>query len=595
MLSATAAKVARGCATLWLVILFMDMASANRQEFVKEQYTWLIVCCGFLAFFHAYGIGANDVANAYSTSVGAKALTIRQAVVLAGIFEFSGAVLMGSSVVKTIRKGIADVECFTDNPGLLIYGMTCVILCSGAWLLIATYFEMPISTTHATVSGIIGFTLMARGKDCVIWNYTKKDYGNGTTNMGFDNFPWLDGVAEMVMSWILSPFASGICAAILYGFTYYCILIWDNSYLYAKIAFPFIVAFTTGVNVVFWIVKGTKGRPKRFRTSRLVREANGGNVVPAIIVSAWVMLAMFILSALLLIPISRRIEATVTAGNAQEPVKTVDGKVLETEEGEIDPEEQKENTEPVDLEVNEDLTSSVEVPTTEKKKTTTPMGYIFKELNKDPHAPLKNSELVGEIHSSCRRHDNRTEAFFKYVQVFTAIVDSFSHGANDVANSMGPFAAAYTAWNRGHVNSSTDLKDTMTWMLAIGGAGIVVGLGTYGYKIMSAMGVKLAAITPSRGYCIELGAAFVIIYGTAQGWPLSTTQCQIGATIAVSLFEGKHGFNKMLLLKAFFGWGFTFAICGFLTAFVVGPSPEPLKDEYCQDWARVGDRGVDRF
>ena len=91
--------------------------------------------------------------------------------------------------------------------------------------------------------------------------------------------------------------------------------------------------------------------------------------------------------------------------------------------------------------------------------------------------------------------------------------------------------------------------DTMMWILALGGAGIVVGLATYGYKIMNAMGVKMIAITPSRGYCIELGAALVVIYGTAQGWPLSTTHCQVGAIFAVGLFEGAGGVNVKLFAK----------------------------------------------
>ena len=102
---------------------------------------------------------------------------------------------------------------------------------------------------------------------------------------------------------------------------------------------------------------------------------------------------------------------------------------------------------------------------------------------------------------------------------------------------MGPFAAAYLAYKKGEVRSKQEMPaEVMLWILALGGAGIVVGLATYGYKIMNAMGVKLTAITPSRGTCIELGAAFVIIYGTGQGWPLSTTHCQIGATVAVGLF-----------------------------------------------------------
>ena len=101
---------------------------------------------------------------------------------------------MGSNVSKTIRKGIANSECFDDNPGLLIYGMTCVTISVGFWLIMASWLEMPVSTTHSCVGGIIGMTMMARGKRCVIWNYTKNDYNNGTTNMSWDNFPWLDGV-----------------------------------------------------------------------------------------------------------------------------------------------------------------------------------------------------------------------------------------------------------------------------------------------------------------------------------------------------------------------------------------------------------------
>ena len=99
------------------------------------------------------------------------------------------------------------------------------------------------------------------------------------------------------------------------------------------------------------------------------------------------------------------------------------------------------------------------------------------------------------------------------------------------------------------------------------------------------MGVKLVSITPSRGYCIELGAAFVIIYGTAQGWPLSTTHCQVGAIVAVGLFEGTGGVNLKLFAKTCFGWFITLVVVACTTAILVGPSPEPLKKDYCADWA----------
>jgi sodium-dependent phosphate transporter len=158
------------------------------------------------------------------------------------------------------------------------------------------------------------------------------------------------------------------------------------------------------------------------------------------------------------------------------------------------------------------------------------------------------------------------------------MVDSFSHGANDVANAMGPFAAVYFSWKDGYVDKKPQAGNAEAkWILLLGGLGMTLGLATYGYKIMQAIGVELVAITPSRGYCIELGAAFVIIYGSSQGWPLSTTHCQVGATVFVGLFDGTGSVNGRELGIVVFGWVFTLIFVGTLTAILVGPSPEPIK------------------
>ena len=164
---------------------------------------------------------------------------------------------------------------------------------------------------------------------------------------------------------------------------------------------------------------------------------------------------------------------------------------------------------------------------------------------------------------------------FKYVQVFTAIVGSFSHGANDIANAMGPFAAIWITYEKNMVpGSKEDIGDSMYWILVFGGVGLVLGMATYGYKIMSAMGVKLVAVTPSRGFAIELGAAFVVLYGSTQGWPLSTTHCQVGAIVGVGLFEGEKGVDKTILLKTCLGWVLTLLVCALGAALLVGPNPE---------------------
>ena len=597
------ASLARGLAALILVTLYSEM-SANRQEFQEDDWTFYIISAGICAFLaaraprptarrthprappppraprpgraraaattprfpQAYGIGANDVANAFATSVGSKAITVKQAVMIASVFEFLGAVLMGSNVSKTIRKGIADVGCFEANPGLLIYGMTCVIISVGIWLILASYLEMPVSTTHSCVGGIIGMTLMTRGKGCVIWNYTRNDYGNGTTNMAFENFPWLDGVAEIVVSWVLSPVASGCCAAALYGLCRLTVLRAENAYWRAKVSFPVIVGATFAINSCYWIVKGTKGQPERFGTAGLVREAKAGNLVPTIVIGCYVGLAAAACAAASLPYITKQIEAE--GDLAAVPDDDVEATAADAEC----------KTPPKDDEVREAT----------KEGGVDVAGYVKGALAKDQFAVLQTDEKVGAIHANLERHDVKAEAFFRYVQVFTATVDAFSHGANDVANAMGPFAAAYVAYKKGKVVKAQEMNEgTMAWILALGGAGIVVGLATYGYKIMRAMGVKLTAITPSRGSCIELGAAFVIIYGTGQGWPLSTTHCQIGATVAVGLFEGVGGVNVKLFAKTCFGWIITLVVVGCTTAMLVGPSPEPLKGEYCDNYAEV--------
>merc|ERR1711998_742151 len=141
------------------------------------------------------------------------------------------------------------------------------------------------------------------------------------------------------------------------------------------------------------------------------------------------------------------------------------------------------------------------------------------------------------------------EAMFTYLQVFSACFDALAHGANDVANAVGPFATIFMLYNGGTLGSKQDMGENKYWILGMGGIGIGVGLMLYGSQILRAIGVKLAVITPSRGFCIEMGSSLVVILGAHLGWPLSTTHCQVGATAGVALLEGFKGFNKWVLFK----------------------------------------------
>ena len=154
---------------------------------------FIVLACVF-GLFMAWGVGANDVANAMATSVGSKALTIKQAIIIAAIFEFLGAYLAGGQVTATIRKGMMDTSLLVDSPELLIYGMLASLLAAGIWLLVATRAGWPVSTTHSIVGAIVGFAAVGIGIDAVHWGK----------------------VGTIAMSWIISPLLAGVVAFALF-------------------------------------------------------------------------------------------------------------------------------------------------------------------------------------------------------------------------------------------------------------------------------------------------------------------------------------------------------------------------------------------
>ena len=173
-----------------------------------------------------------------------------------------------------------------------------------------------------------------------------------------------------------------------------------------------------------------------------------------------------------------------------------------------------------------------------------------------------------KIHNNAEKFDTKLKETYKYLQIFSAICDSFSHGANDVANAIGPFVAIYVVYREnGKISKKNDLGDDAYWILSMGGFGIALGLLIYGKKIIRALGSKLCKITPSRGTCVELGSALVIITGSRLKIPLSTTHCQVGAECGVALCEKnwKTSINKKILFKTFFGWVITCVFVGILS------------------------------
>lgn len=197
--------------------------------------TYLVLAVIF-GLFMAWGIGANDVANAMATSVGSKAITIKQAILIAAVFEFAGAVLAGGQVTSTIRKGIIDVSSLGATPEVLVFGMLAALLAAGTWLLVASHKGWPVSTTHSIVGSIIGFAIVGIGLDAVQWGK----------------------VATIVMSWVTSPLLAAILSFLIFRSVQKLILETDKPLENAKKYVPIYIFFVGFILAMVTMVKGLK-------------------------------------------------------------------------------------------------------------------------------------------------------------------------------------------------------------------------------------------------------------------------------------------------------------------------------------------------
>ncbi len=402
----------------------MDIIANNADIFI-------MLAIGF-GLFMAWGIGANDVANAMGTSVGSGAITFRQAVVIAIIFEFAGAILAGGEVTATIRKGILDAALFTDNPHLLVYGMLASLLAAGTWLLIASSLGWPVSTTHSIVGAIVGFGALGVGVDAVAW----------------------DKVIKIVMSWVASPVLAGTLAVIIFKSLQTLVIDTKNPLANAKKYLPFYVFFVGFIIALVTLFKGLKHVESLKYISKDVS------------LSVMIAVAVGILATVIAMFIMRRIK--------------------------IDPEDDK------------------------------------------------------------KFHYANMEKLFAVLMVITAAAMAFAHGSNDVANAIGPLAAVYSIVEAGGDIASKSVVPS--WVLLVGGGGIVFGLVTYGFKVMKTIGKGITELTPSRGFAAELAAATTVVLASSTGIPVSTTQVLVGAVLGVGIARGVAALNMRVINTIFLSW-----------------------------------------
>lgn len=295
--------------------------------------------------------------------------------------------------------------------------------------------------------------------------------------------------------------------------------------------FPIFVFFTIWVNAFFIIYKGTPGVSLKDISVEV-----GIGYAAAIGAGVAVLFQLFAMPW-----IKKRVHILVDNHNASELENG--SKLAETEFG-----------------VGEDVEAK---PAERAKEKSVFSKFGLANLEKDAHVSVSTDAKVASVHDNAEVFPIEVEKTFTFLQVATACFSAWAHGSNDVANSVAPFAAIIYIYENGTFSNNADVP---IWILAMGGGGIVIGLATYGYNVITTIGVKLTKITPSRGFAIELTSALVVVVASRLELPVSTTHCQVGATMGVGILDGKSGVNWKLFGKIALSWVATVAFAGLVSA-----------------------------
>ncbi|KAG0128210.1 phosphate transporter [Tuber indicum] len=551
------------------------------------QYDYIFAIGMIFAFLDAWNIGANDVANSFATSVSSRSLTMMQAMCIATVMEFTGAVVVGARVADTIRSKIVKVDKFIEHPGVLMLGMMCALIGSSTWLTAATAMGLPVSTTHCIVGGVIGMGIASLGVHGVVWEWEDK------------------GVSQIFASWIIAPGISGAFAAIIFLITKYGVLKRSEPLKWGFVMVPVYFAITSGILTMLIVWKGAASLDLDNWTGGQIAGCIfgvAGGVAFLIITfflpflhrkliqEDWTLRWYDIVYGPLLLrrgPVPEAPEGAQTQivqdyyrGKATradlEAANIKPSTVADMEAARVD-------THSDDLAVQKETGASSKTLDEVERADAGPW-YAPKNLWKIMvDAALhgvrvdviseqgRDSKLAGNVndmHARATRFDNKTEHLYSFLQILTAATASFAHGANDVANATGPLATIYLVWHTGVANKKAPVP---VWVLAYGGAAIVIGLWTYGYNIMRNLGNRLTLQSPSRGFSMELGSAVTVVLATRLALPISTTQCIVGATMGVALCNGDFkALNWRMVAWCYAGWVLTLPIAGIISGCLMG-------------------------
>jgi PiT family inorganic phosphate transporter len=486
-------------------------------DYTMHQQTTLFIVATAFGVFMAFNIGGNDVANSFGTSVGAGTLTIPQALGVAAIFEVSGAVLAGGEVTDTIRKGIVDLDGLAVSPNQFIYVMLSALIAAAFWLLYATRKGLPVSTTHAIIGGVIGSSIVLGF-----------DLGGSAT--AFSTVNW-GTIGQIAISWVISPLLGGVIAYLLYGQIKKNIIDYndkteahigelkndkrelkkEHKAFFDELTESEQLSYTSAMLRDQDIYKDDDCTLEDLETEyyqrlyELDRERNGLDTLKAL--KKWV------------------------------PIIAAMGGVVMTS-----------------LVVFKGLKNV-------NSNLTTLHGFLFMGM---VGALVWLATFIYTKSIRGKHKEDLTKAtfiMFSWMQVFTASAFAFSHGSNDIANAVGPFAAIMDVIRTNTIATQAAVPPAV--MLTFGVA-LIVGLWFIGKEVIQTVGTNLAKMHPASGFSAELAAATVVMGASTMGLPVSSTHTLVGAVLGIGIVNKDT--NWALMKPIGLAWVITLPVAASLSA-----------------------------
>ncbi len=489
-------------------------------DYVNFSHVTLFVLATAFGLFMAFNIGGNDVANSFGTSVGAGTLTIKQALAVAAIFEVSGAMIAGGAVTDTIRKGIVDLNQLTGSAGVdamdFVYIMMSALLAAALWLLVATRKGWPVSTTHSIIGGIVGSSITL---------------GAIVSGMGdaFGLVQW-GQIGAIVVSWILSPVLGGMVSYTLYSAIKKHVLEYNDE---AKQQLAVLDEETDKLKDHHKTVFDRLTELERIAfTNAMARDA-----------AHW--------------QIERGKHHTFESDYYR------DLHAIERQREEIDAHRALVFLVPMIAALASTIITAMLL-----YKGLKNMQLGLSDLQNMLIMMMVASAVWMALYILARTQrasslDQSTFLLFSWMQVFTAAGFAFSHGSNDIANAIGPFAAVLDVLQSGEINARAPVPPAA--MLSFGIA-LVAGLWFIGKEVIQTVGTNLTKMHPASGFSAELSAAAVVLLASAFGIPVSSTHILVGAVLGIGLANRSTNWDLMKPIGA--AWVITLPAAAMLSSLV---------------------------